>query len=211
MDTPPVIRVLVVDDHPLMREGICSVIASAADMVVAAQAGNGREAVECVREHRPDVILMDLQMPEMDGLAATAAIRALAPQARIVVLTTYSGDVQALRALQAGARGYMLKSAPPADLLATLRAVHAGERRIIPAVAAELALHVTDEPISPRELEVLRQVAAGNSNRRVAALLGLSEETVKSHMKSVMGKLAARDRTHAVTIALRRGIIDSPG
>ena len=202
------IRILVVDDHPLMREGIASVIKGEPDMVVAAEASNGREAVACFLQHRPDVTLMDLQMPEMDGIAATTAIRAECSDARIVMLTTYKGDVQALRSLQAGASGYLLKSLIRSDLLAAIRSVHAGERRIPREVAAELAAHVTDDVLSARELDVLLRVAAGNSNRRVAEQLAVTEETVKSHMKNIMNKLAARDRTHAVMIALKRGIIE---
>jgi two-component system, NarL family, response regulator len=171
------------------------------------EASNGREAIECFRTHRPDVTLMDLQMPEMDGVAAITTIRAEWPDARILVLTTYQGDVQALRALKAGASGYLLKSAVPKDLLETIRVVHAGKRCIPREVAEESAAHATDDALSPRELEVLERVAAGSSNRRVAADLGVSEDTIKGHMKNIMSKLGANDRTHAVTIALRRGII----
>jgi DNA-binding NarL/FixJ family response regulator len=203
------ITVLVVDDHPLMREGIGTVIQGESDMVLVAEASNGREAIERFAEHRPDVTLMDLQMPEMDGVAATVAIRAQWSDARIVMLTTYRGDAQALRSLQAGASGYLLKSMIRSDLLAAIRSVHAGERRIPKEVAAELAAHVTDDALSARELDVLKRVAAGNSNRRVAAELAVTEETVKSHMKNIMNKLSARDRTHAVMIALKRGIIDA--
>jgi DNA-binding NarL/FixJ family response regulator len=203
------IRLLVVDDHPLMREGIAAVIQGEADMVIIAESGNGRDAIASFREHRPDVTLMDLQMPDMDGVAATAAIRAEWSDARIVMLTTYRGDAQALRSLQAGASGYLLKNMIRKELLDAIRSVHAGERPISREVAAELAAHVTDDVLSVRELDVLRRVAAGNSNRRVADQLGVSEETVKSHMKNCMNKLSARDRTHAVTIALKRGIIDS--
>ena len=203
------IKVLVVDDHPLMREGIAAVIQREADMLLVAEASNGREAIERFAEHRPDVTLMDLQMPEMDGVAATAAIRARWSDARIVMLTTYGGDTQAFRALQAGASGYLLKSMIRSELLSAIRSVHAGERRIPREVAAELAAHVTDDVLSPRELDVLKRVAAGNSNRRVASELAVTEETVKSHMKNIMTKLSARDRTHAVMIALKRGIIDS--
>lgn len=202
------IRVLIVDDHPLLREGIVAVIEGETDMVVAGEATNGREAIERFREQRPDVTLMDLQMPEMDGVAATAAIRAEWSHARIVMLTTYRGDTQALRALKAGASGYLLKSMIRTDLLEAIRSVHAGHRHIPREIAAELAAHVTDDALSPRELEVLKRVAAGNSNRLVALQLSLSEDTIKAHMKSIMSKLAANDRTHAVTIALKRGIID---
>ena len=202
------IKVLLVDDHPLLREGIGAVIDGERDMRVVAQAGNGAEAIIQFREHRPDVTLMDLVMPEMDGVEATVAIRAEWPLARIVMLTTYNGDVKAMRALKAGACGYLLKSLIRTDLLSAIRSVHAGQRRIPREVADELAEHVGDDVLTERELGVLRQVAAGNSNRRVAAELGISEETVKAHMKSILGKLAANDRTHAVTIALKRGIID---
>lgn len=202
------IKVLVVDDHPLMREGITAVIEREPGLRVVAEAGNGREAIERFDEHRPDITLMDLQMPEVDGVAATQAIRARWSGARIVMLTTYRGDTQARRALQAGASGYLLKSMIRHELLAAIRSVHAGERWIPREVAAELAAHVTDDPLSARELDVLKQVAAGNSNRRVAGELGVTEDTVKSHMKSIMSKLSARDRTHAVMISLKRGIID---
>jgi DNA-binding NarL/FixJ family response regulator len=199
---------LIVDDHPMLREGIAAVIDGEADMQVVAHAGNGAQAVERFREHLPDITLMDIAMPEMDGVEATEAIRAQWPQARIVMLTTYSGDAKALRALKAGASGYLLKSLIRSDLLCAIRSVHAGQRSIPRQVADELAEHVGDETLSERELEVLRQVAAGNSNRRVALALGISEETVKAHMKNILSKLGANDRTHAVTIALKRGIID---
>jgi DNA-binding NarL/FixJ family response regulator len=200
--------ILIVDDHPLLRVGIVAVVNDEKDMQVVAQAGNGVEAIERFRQHLPDVTLMDLAMPKMDGLEAAEAIRAEWPQARIVMLTTYSGDVKALRALKAGASGYLLKSLIRSDLLCAIRSVHAGQRSIPRQVADELAGHVGDETLSERELEVLRQVAAGNSNRRVALVLGISEETVKAHMKNILSKLGANDRTHAVTIALKRGIID---
>jgi DNA-binding NarL/FixJ family response regulator len=202
------ITVLIVDDHPMLREGIAAVIHGEADMVVVAQACNGHEAVAAYRRHQPNVTLMDLSMPEMDGVAATVAIRAEWSDARIVMLTTYSGDAQALRALKAGACGYLLKSLIRTDLLDAIRCVHAGQRRIPREVADGLAEHVHDDALSSRELEVLRRVAAGNSNRRVATQLGISEDTVKAHMKNILSKLAANDRTHAVTIALKRGIID---
>jgi DNA-binding NarL/FixJ family response regulator len=202
------IGVLVVDDHPLMRAGIVAVVNGEENMAVVAEAANGREAIECFIRHRPDVTLMDLQMPEMDGVEATKAIRRESSDARIVMLTTYKGDVRALRSLQAGACGYLLKSTIRSDLVAAIRSVYAGERRIPREVAAELAAHVTDDALSPRELEVLQRVAAGNSNRRVAELLNVTEESVKSHMKNILNKLAARDRTHAVMIALRRGLLD---
>ena len=201
------IRVLIVDDHPMLREGIAAMVQGESDMLLVAQACNGHEAVACYREHLPDVTLMDLQMPEMDGVAAIVAIRAEWPGARIVMLTTFRGDTQALRALQAGASGYLLKSTIRTELLEAIRAVHAGQRRIPSEVAAELAAHVAEDLLSTRELEVLKRVASGNSNRLIAAQLFVSEDTVKSHMKSILSKLSANDRTHAVTIALSRGII----
>ncbi len=202
------IRVLIVDDHPLLREGIAAVIRGEPDIVLVAEASSGREAVELFRTCRPDVTLMDLQMPEMDGVAATIAIRAEWPLARIVMLTTYGGDAQAMRALKAGACGYLLKSMIRKDLLEAIRSVHEGRRRIRHEVAAELAAHIGDDALTPRELEVLKHVAAGRSNRRIAIELAVSEDTVKAHMKNIMSKLGADDRTHAVTIALKRGIID---
>ena len=200
---------MVVDDHPLLREGIASVIHREPDIHLAAEASNGLEAIDRFAIHRPDVTLMDLQMPEMDGLTAVGAIRARWPDARIVMLTTYRGDAQALRALRAGACGYLLKSMIFEELMYAIRAVHAGGKHIPREIAAELAVHVTDDALSQRELEVLKRVAAGNSNRKVAALLGVTEETVKAHMKNIMNKLSANDRTHAVTIALKRGILDA--
>jgi two-component system, NarL family, response regulator len=202
------IKVLTVDDHPLLREGIAAVIEGQPDMTLVAEATNGGEAITSFRAHRPDVTLMDLQMPDMNGIDAILAIRAEFPDARIVVLTTYKGDVQALRAFKAGACGYLLKSMLRKELLETIRAVHAGRRRIPAEVAAEMAEHATDDALTEREIEVLRHVAAGNTNRQVAAQLAIVEETVKAHMKSILSKLGAKDRTHAVTIALKRGIID---
>ena len=202
------IRVLVVDDHPLLREGLAAVIRGESDMTVVAEANDGREAIECFRRHLPHVTLMDLQMPEMDGVAATVAIRSEWPDARIVMLTTYRGDAQALKALKAGASGYLLKSMVRIKLLEAIRSVHAGRRYIPREIAAELAAHVTDESLSAREIEVLKRVAAGGSNKLIASQLFLSEDTVKSHVKNIMSKLSANDRTHAVTIALKRGIID---
>ncbi|MBN9615442.1 MAG: response regulator transcription factor [Acidobacteriales bacterium] len=202
------IKVLAVDDHPMLREGIAAVLEGEPDMELVGEAANGREAIELFRHHRPDVTLMDLQMPELNGINAIAAIRSEFPAARFVVLTTYRGDVQALRALKAGASGYLLKNMLRKDLLDTIRAVHAGLRRIPPEIAAELADHVTEDALSDREVEVLRRVAAGNSNKIIGAQLSVSEATVKGHMKSILSKLGANDRTHAVTIAIKRGIID---
>jgi len=202
------IRVLTVDDHPLLREGIAAVLEGQADIVLVAEAANGREAVERFRTYRPDVTLMDLQMPEMSGIDALVTIRSEFPAAKIVVLTTYRGDAQAVRALHAGASGYLLKSMLRKELPDTIRAVHRGQRRIPPEIAAEIAEHHTDDALSEREIDVLRLVAAGKANKIVAAELAISEETVKAHMRNILGKLAANDRTHAVTIALKRGIID---
>ena len=201
------IRVLTVDDHPLLREGIAAVLETQPDMVVAGEADTGRSAVAKYRELRPDVTLMDVQMPEMNGIDAIRAIRSEFPDARIVVLTTYDGDVQALRALQAGASGYLLKSMLRKELLETIRAVHAGRRRIPPEVAVAIAEHHADDLLSEREVDVLRLVAAGCSNKIIGDRLSISEDTVKTHMRHIMGKLAAKDRTHAVTIARKRGML----
>jgi DNA-binding NarL/FixJ family response regulator len=201
------IRILVVDDHPLMREGIAAVIQQE-DIVVAGEADNGQQAVEMFRQCRPDVTLMDLQMPGMNGIEAIKTIRLEFPNARFIVLTTYQGDVQALRALKAGATGYLLKSMIWKDLGDCVRVVHAGRRRIPPEVAAALAEHVTDDLLSEREVEVLRRVALGTSNKEVAAELSISEATIKAHMKNILAKLGAKDRTHAVTIASKRGFLD---
>ena len=202
------IRVLAVDDHSLLREGIATLLAAQPDMKLVAEAANGREAIEQYRIHRPDVTLMDLQMPEMNGVDAIMAICSEFPRARIIVLTTYTGDVQVLRALKAGARGYLLKNLLRKELLDTIRLVHAGHKRIPPAIANELAEHATDENLSEREIEVLRMVAGGNANKEIGARLDITEETVKGHLKNIMAKLGANDRTHAVTIALKRGIIE---
>lgn len=202
------IRLLVVDDHPLLREGIAGVLEGEDDLQLVAEAADGDEAVAAFRAHRPDVTLMDLQMPRRSGVEAIVAIRAEFPDARIIVLTTYAGDVQALRALQAGAQGYLLKSSLRKELVDTVRGVMAGRRRIAAEVAGEIAAHAGDTPLSAREIEILRGVAAGNANKVVAAQLGIGEETVKAHMKSILAKLGANDRTHAVTIGLRRGIFD---
>jgi len=203
------IRVLVVDDHPLMRDGIVSMIDSEPDMKVIAQASNGLEAIECFERHRPDVTLMDLKMAKMDGVSAIEAICRAHPGARILVLTTYKGDVQALRALNAGACGYLLKSMIRKDLVDALRAARQGTRQIVSEVAADIGRHALDEPLSSREIEVLREVSAGRANKQVAAHLDLSEETVKTHMRNILAKLNAQDRTHAVVIALQRGIIST--
>jgi len=202
------IRVLTVDDHPLLREGIARMLDGQEDMTLVGEASNGREAIESFRRLRPDVTLMDLRMPDMSGIDAIAAIRAEAPHARIVVLTTYAGDVQAAAALKAGAAGYLLKNLLRKELLETIRAVHSGKRRVPPEVAAEIAEHVADDALTEREIEVLRRVAAGKSNKLIAAELDISEGTVKTHMRSILPKLEASDRTHAVMIALKRGIFD---
>jgi DNA-binding NarL/FixJ family response regulator len=197
-----------VDDHPLLREGIAALIGHQTDMQLVAEASNGREALELFRTHRPDITLMDLQMPEMSGIDAISSIRSEFPEAHIIVLTTYAGDVQVTRALQAGARAYLLKGSLRKELLEAIRAVHAGHKRLSPEVAAEIAEHATGNTLTPREIDVLRLVAGGNANKQIAAQLSLTEETVKSHVGNILGKLGANDRTHAVTIALKRGIID---
>ena len=202
------IRILTVDDHQLLREGIAAVLEGQPDMVLIGQASNGREAIESFRQHRPDVTLMDLRMPDMSGIEAITAIRAEFPNARIIVLTTYAGDVQAAGALKAGASGYLLKNLVRKELLETIRVVHAGKRRVPPEIATEIAEHVADDELTEREIEVLRLVAAGRSNKVIAAELDISEGTVKTHMKSILPKLDASDRTHAVMIALKRGILD---
>ena len=202
------ISVLIVDDHPLFRSGVSSLLGSQTDMRIVGEASDGLEALALFRQHRPDVTLMDLQMPRMDGVEAIEAIRAEFPNARIIVLTTYKGDAQALRALKAGASGYLLKSLLHKELVETIRVVVAGRRVIPPEIAAEIAGHAGDETLSEREIEVLRSVARGNSNKRVAEELGITEETVKAHLRQILAKLAANDRTHAVTIAIKRGIID---
>jgi len=201
------IRVLSADDHPLLREGIAAIINSQPDMELVSQAATGTEAIRQYRTSRPDVMLMDLRLPDLSGIDAMLAIRNEFPEARIVMLTTFEGDVEIHRALQAGARGYVLKSMPPSELVDVIRQVHAGRKRIPASVASQLAEHLSDESLTAREIEVLRHVATGNRNRDIAELLFISEETVKVHMKHVMEKLGARDRTQAITIAVRRGII----
>lgn len=202
------IKVLAVDDHPLLREGIAAVINGEPDIELAAQATSGQEAIELFRVHRPDVTLMDLQMPEMNGIEAITAIRSEFPNARFIVLTTYQGDVQALRALKAGAAGYLLKNMLRKELLDTIRIVYSGKRRIPPEIAAELADHVTEDALTDREVEVLKLVATGHSNKVIASRINVSEATVKGHLKNILSKLGANDRTHAVTIATKRGFLD---
>jgi DNA-binding NarL/FixJ family response regulator len=206
MSTPS-IRILSVDDHPLLQEGIAAMIRSQPDMELVGEARSGRDALQKFRETTPDVTLMDLRLPDMNGIDAMIAIRAEFPEARVVVLTTFEGDAEIQRALAAGARGYLLKSMPPRDLLDGIRQVHAGKKRIPPEIAARLAEHLSDEALTMREVEVLRQVASGNRNRDIAERLFISEETVKVHVKHIMDKLGANDRTQAVSIAIRRGII----
>src|SRR5580698_1613860 len=203
-----VIRILAVDDHALLRRGIAALVNSEPDMELAAEASTGEDAIREFKKHRPDVTLMDLQMPAMNGVECIAAIRSEFPSARIVVLATYAGDVQVFRALKAGARGYLLKARVNRELLDVIRAVHAGHKRIPPEIAAELAEHAGEEALSARELEVLGLVARGNANKTIAARLVITEETVKSHITRILAKLRANDRTHAVTIGLKRGIID---
>lgn len=203
----PAIRILVVDDHPVLRAGVAAMIGNHADMAVVGEASDGAKALAQFRALRPDVVVMDLQMPGMNGVDATAAIRAEAPSAKILVLTTYAGDVQAVRALRAGATGYLLKNSLRAQMVEAIRSVHDGKRHIDPEVTEQIALHVTDEPLTDREVEVLALVAAGHSNRQVAAALGLAEETVKAHLKNIFSKLDVADRTRAVRVATLRGIL----
>jgi DNA-binding NarL/FixJ family response regulator len=201
------IRILTVDDHPLLHEGIAMVIKNQPDMSLVAEAFNGREAVQKFREYRPDVTLLDLRLPDMSGIDAMIAIRTEFPEARIIILTTFEGDVEIQRALEAGARAYVLKSTPPKELMDVIRKVDAGKKPISPNIAAQLAEHYGDEGLTDREIEVLRQVAEGNRNRDIAEKLFISEETVKVHIKHLMDKLGANDRTQAVAIGVRRGII----
>ena len=202
------IRILTVDDHGLIRQGIAGLVAVESDMRVVAEAANGREALQQFRAYRPDITLMDLQMPEMNGLDAISAIRGEYPEARIIVLTTYSGDVQALRALRAGARAYLLKDALDKELLDAIRAVHAGRKAVSPEVSFQLAEHATDDALTPGEVRVLRLIAEGRANKEIAASLSISDATVKGQVQSILSKLGATDRTHAAMIGLKRGIID---
>jgi DNA-binding NarL/FixJ family response regulator len=202
------IRILTVDDHPLLRKGIASLVNGESDMKLIAEASSGHEAIEQFRLHRPDVTLMDLQMPDMNGVETISRIQEEFPDARILIFTTYQGDALVLKALKAGARAYVLKGHVHRELLETIRAVHAGRKRIPPDIAAELAEHVADDALSPREIEVLRLIASGNSNKLIADKLSVGEATVKSHVTNILSKLGANDRAHAVTIGLKRGIIE---
>ena len=207
---PDLIRILTVDDHPLLREGIAALIKSERDMELVAEASDGEEAIEQFRRHRPDVTLMDLRMPNLNGTEAISRIRNEFPDAKIIVLSTYAGDVHVLRAIKAGARGYIVKGHVHRELLEAIRSVHAGHKRIPPEIAAELAEHAADDELSSREIDVIRLIGAGNANKQIADKLSIGETTVKSHITNILSKLGANDRAHAVTIALRRGIIELP-
>jgi DNA-binding NarL/FixJ family response regulator len=208
--SPAQIRILAVDDHPLLRGGVAALIADQSDMTLAGEASNGRDAIEEFRRLKPDVTLMDVQLPGMDGIDAILAIRSEFPAARIIVLTTYEGDFLAQRALKAGAQAYILKARVRRDLLETIRLVHRGAKRVDPQIAEQIACRMEDDMLSEREIEVLSLIAAGKSNREVAAQLAISEETAKTHVRNILAKLGAHDRTHAVTLALQRGIIHLP-
>ena len=205
---PISIRIMAVDDHPLVREGITGLVTGQSDMKLVGEASNGREAIQLYRKHRPDVTLMDLQMPEMNGVDAIIAICGEFPEARIIVLTTYVGDVQVVRAIKAGARAYLLKNTLHKDLLDTIRAVHAGKKTISPEASFQLAEHGTDDALTPAEISVLRLIAAGNANKQIADQLSITEESVKGRVKNILSKLGANDRTHAAMIGIRRGIIE---
>jgi DNA-binding NarL/FixJ family response regulator len=202
------IRILSVDDHPLFRNGIAALLATQPDMCLVAEASNGREAIQQFRAHRPDITLMDLQMPEMNGLEALMAIRGEFPEARVIMLTTYSGDVQVMRSMQVGARAYLIKNLLDKELLGTIRAVHSGKKALSAEASYELAEHATNEALTPAEVEVLRLIAAGNANKQIAAQLSVTEETVKGRVKNILSKLGAHDRTHAAMIGVRRGFIE---
>jgi DNA-binding NarL/FixJ family response regulator len=206
---PNLIRILAADDHPIFRQGIAGLLADQGDMSLVAEAANGHEAIQQFRAHRPDITLMDLQMPEMNGLDAMIAIRSEFPDARIIVLTTYTGDIQVLRALKAGARAYLIKNLLYKELLETIRAVHAGKKSLSPEVSYELAEHATDDALTEGEVDVLRLIAAGNANKQIAAQLSITEDTVKGRVKNILSKLGANDRTQAAMIGLKRGIIES--
>ena len=208
---PNLIRILTVDDHPILRKGLAALVNAEPDLKLVAEASNGKEAIEAFRSHQPDITLMDIQMPGLDGIEAIKAIRTEFPEAKIIILTTYTGDAQIVRALKAGARAYILKEHMLDELLDTIRAVNAGKKRIAPDVAAELADHATDDALTEREIDVLKLIAAGNANKQIADELSISEATVKKRISNILSKLGANDRSHAVTIGLKRGIIELGG